>query len=289
MSSVLPLVAAVIYAAGALLVKRAADLGVGVWRTAFVANVVGGVLYQPLWLLGGTLHADVWWQPVIAGGCFFVGQWFTFMAIDRGDVSVATPVLGLKIIFVAVLVTLLVGERLGWQVWTAAILATVALALLNRRATAGPHHHTGRTIFFATLAAAAFAVFDALVQMWSPPWGTGRFVPILMAVAAALSIGFIPAFRAPLSALPRPAWRWLLAGSATLALQSMLFVCTVAQWGEATRANVLYSSRGLWSVALVWSAGHWFRNREQQLERAVLTSRFFGAAMILSAIVLATA
>ena len=34
------LLAAFMYATGALVVKRAADYGVGVWRTAFVAHVL---------------------------------------------------------------------------------------------------------------------------------------------------------------------------------------------------------------------------------------------------------
>jgi hypothetical protein len=48
------LIAAVFYAAGALLVKRAAELGVGAWRTAFVANLIGALLYLPILGFGGT-------------------------------------------------------------------------------------------------------------------------------------------------------------------------------------------------------------------------------------------
>ncbi|HEY1108654.1 MAG TPA: EamA family transporter, partial [Opitutaceae bacterium] len=131
--TLLPLIAAFIYACGVLVVKRAADLGVGVWRTAFVANIVGALVFQPLLLLGGSLHPALWWQPVIVGLCFTVGQWFTFMAMDKGDVSVATPVLGLKIIFVAILVTISGAQTLRPQLWIAAALATLGIALLNRR------------------------------------------------------------------------------------------------------------------------------------------------------------
>lgn len=287
LSTVLPLVAALIYASGALLVKRASELGVGVWRTAFVANLVGAVVFLPLFLFGGTVQAHLWWQPVVVGFCFTIGQWFTFLAMDRGDVSVATPVLGLKILFVALIVTTFGGQHLRPGLWLAALLATAGIAMLNRRGGNAAHHHVGRTIAMAASAAAAFAVFDALIQMWARPWGLGRFVPLTMLAAGAFSFGFVPLFRAPLRAIPRPAWPWLLAGTGIMALQSVLFVSTVAHWGQAATANVIYSSRGLWSVVLVWAFGHWVRSREQSLGGTVLAWRLGGAGLMMGAIALA--
>lgn len=284
----LPLIAAFVYASGVLVVKRSADLGVGVWRTAFVANIVGAIVFQPLLLLGGTLHPELWWQPLIVGLCFTVGQWFTFMAMDKGDISVATPVLGLKIIFVAILVTVFGAQTLRPQLWIAAALATFGIALLNRRSEHMVHHNVGRTILASGLAAAAFAVFDMLVQLWSPKWGLGRFLPLTMAAAGLFSFAFVPRFRAPLSAIPREAWRWLLGGTITMALQSVLFVSTVAQWGNAPTANVIYSSRGLCSVLLVWLVGHWVKSREQHLGRTVFAWRLAGATLMLGAIGLVT-
>lgn len=284
----LPLFAAFVYASGVLVVKRAADLGVGVWRTAFVANIVGAIVFQPLLLLGGTLHPELWWQPTIVGLCFTVGQWFTFMAMDKGDVSVATPVLGLKIIFVALLVTAFGAQTLRPQLWIAAALATLGIALLNRRGEHMAHHNVGRTILFSGLAAAAFAIFDVLVQLWSPAWGPGRFLPLTMAAAGLFSFAFVPRFRAPLTAIPGEAWRWLLGGTVTMALQSVMFVSTVAQWGNAPTANVLYSSRGLCSVLLVWLVGHWVKSREQHLGRTIFAWRLSGATLMLGAIGLVT-
>jgi drug/metabolite transporter (DMT)-like permease len=282
----LPLLAALFYATAALLVKRSAELGVGVWRTAFVANVIGAALFQPLLFLGGTWRPDLWWQPLVAGLLFMLGQWLTFTSLDRGDVSVATPVLGLKILLVALLVTAFGDATLRWQLWTGAILATASVALLNRRGSQGTHHAVGRTIVTASLAAASYAVFDVLVQRWAPAWGPGRFLPVAMGISGVLSCAFVTRFRAPLSAIPRAAWPWLAAGTGVLAAQSVFFVFTVAYWGEAAAANVLYSSRGLWSVALVWLFGHWVKSREQHLGRDVLIARLAGALLMMSAIVL---
>ncbi len=279
------LIAAVLYAAGALVVKRSGDFGAGVWRTAFVSNVVTAVCFQPLLCLGGSWHAELWWQPVLVALCFVVGQWLTFVSLESGDVSVATPVLGLKILLVAIFVTLLGGESLRPKLWAAAALATAGIALLNRR-TAASHHHVGRTIATAGLAAGAFAIFDVLVQKWSPTWGLGRFLPLTIGIAGVLSFGFIPRFRAPLSELPRAAWPWLLGGTLLIAGQSVLFVSTIAKWGHAAPVNVIYASRGLWSVLLVWLCGHWVQSREQHLGGRVLAWRLAGATLMMSAIVL---
>ena len=284
--SVLILVAAVVYAAGVLVVKRSAELGVGVWRTAFVANVVCGILFQPLWWFGGRIRWDLWWQPLIVALCFVLGQWLTFMSLEKGDVSVATPVLGLKILLVAVLVTLIDGTALEWQLWVAAFLATVAIVLLNRAGRHVPHHNISRTIITAGLAAVSYAFFDVSVQRWSPGWGLGCFLPIAMGFSALLSVAFIPKFRAPLTAIPRSTWLWLLGGTITLGIQSVAFVSTVAHWGQAASANVIYSSRGLWSILLLWILGQWVSSREQHLGGRVLFGRLLGASLMMAAIAL---
>lgn len=278
------LLAAFMYATGALVVKRAAEFGVGVWRTAFVANVLCALVFQPLLVFGGQLEATLWWQPVVTGACFVTGQWLTFIALERGDVSVATPVLGLKIIFVALLVTFLVGESLRWQLWIAALLATGGIALLNWGGGGSPHHDVGRTIIAAGLAAAVYAVFDVLVQTWAPRWGLGRFLPLTMGCAGVLSFAFVPRFRAPLAAIPRAAWPWLVGGSLLLGLQSVIFVSTLAHWGRAAANNVVYSSRGLWTIVLVWLVGHWVSSREQAHGSRILAWRLVGATLMLSAI-----
>jgi drug/metabolite transporter (DMT)-like permease len=280
------LVAAVFYAAGAMVVKRSAELGVGAWRTAFVANMLAVLLNLPLLAFGGTVHPELWWQPLIVAVCYLSGQILTFLSFEYGDVSVATPVLGVKILIVAVLVAIWGGEAAHWQLWAAALLATLGIVLLNRRGTRTSHHHVGLTIVTAGGAAASFATLDVLVQRWSPYWGLGRFLPVTVGIAGVLSLGFIPRFRAPLSAIPWTTWRWLLGGTLIIGVQSAVFVSLVAAKGHAASINVVYASRGLWSVLLVWWLGHLVKSREQHLERAVLISRLSGATLMVAAIAL---
>ncbi len=283
-----PLIAAILYVVGALLLKRASDLGADVWRTTRVINYTTAVVSLPLWLLGGTIpSSSLWWQPPAAATLFFAGQVFTLLALNTGDVSVATPVLGVKILLVALLSTVLIGDPMGVRLWTAAALSTVAIALLNIDR-GHSHSRVGKTIVLAALGAASYACFDVLIQKWSPAWGAGRILPIVMVTAAVYSIPLrLAEAGTPHASTGGRAYSpWLAAGAAAFAVQGLMFITSISIWRQATTANVLYSSRGLWSVIGVWGVGHWFTNREQHLGPRVLVWRFIGAILLMAAIVM---
>ncbi|MCF3648650.1 DMT family transporter [Synoicihabitans lomoniglobus] len=285
----IPLASSVGYVAGVLLLKRSAAFGIGVWRTTFLANILHAVCIAPAWALGpGHGEGAAWWQPIVAGSLFFIGQVATFNAIERGDVSVATPVLGSKILLVALFSALFLPDPVPLKWWIAAALSVTAIALLNRQ----PKRAHGTvattamapTILSALGAALAFACCDVLVQKWAPAWGPGRFVPLMFGSLALASFALIPVFRAPLREIPQPALPWVLGGATLLGLQAVGINLTIGIFGDATAVNVVYSSRGLWSVLAVWWIGHWFLNDEKKLGSAVLRFRLIGATLMLAAI-----
>jgi drug/metabolite transporter (DMT)-like permease len=256
-----------------------------VWRTAFVSNLTSAIIFQLLLPLGGAFRPELLWQPALLGVLFLFAQLLNYLALQRGDVSVATPVLGLKIILVALFTTLLLTQRVSTKLWAAAALSSFSVVLLNQTGGA-KHHHIGSTVLYAGLSAAAFALLDVLLQKWSPAWGAGRFLPAMLWFVAAFSVVLIPFFRAPVSGIPRAAWPWLMSGCVLIAAQSLMFVIVIVKFRNATATNVIYSSRGLWSVVVVWGIGHWFANREQHLGARVLRWRLAGALLMMAAIVL---
>lgn len=284
---VFPLLAAFVFTISVLLLKRASALGAGLWRSAFVSNISGAIIFSALLALGGPpVRWDMLWQPFCIALCLFAGLLGQFLALEKGDVSVAVPVLGLKVVGVALLAPLLTSDHTDARLWVAVVLSSLGIAVLNRKQDGRRPHNVGITLLAAGFAAGSFALFDVLVQKWGPAWGVGRLLPIVFAMNGLLSFSLIPKFREPLSALPRQTWKWLLAGSCLLAVQSIFFIGTLAVWGKAARTNVIYSSRGLLSVVLVWLVGHWFSNLEQGLGRRTLAWRLAGAALMLAAIVL---
>jgi len=283
----LPLVSSLLYVAAALFLKQAAERRVGVWRTAFVCNWVTALMFMALWPFGGAIPSSLsLWQPAVVALLFVAGQLFTFLALDKGDVSVTTPVLGAKVILVALFTTVLLAESLRWQLWVAALLSFAGIGLLQTGVKGSIHRPVVRTVFLALQAAASYALFDVLVMKWSPEWGMGRFLPVMLLFAGLYSFIFVPMFREPLRAVPPEARRPLFCGALFIASQGFVLITTVAKFGDATAVNVIYSARGLWSVLAVWWLGHWFGNTERQLGGAVLRRRLIGAALLSLAIVL---
>ncbi|HYE17342.1 MAG TPA: DMT family transporter [Tepidisphaeraceae bacterium] len=286
-----PLASSLLYVAAALSLRRAAQAKVGVWRSTFVMNVIAALCFLPL--LAGTPGPGPTpvWQAAIVGVLFVGGQALTMIALNKGDVSVATPVMGTKVIFVAVFVTLLVGDPLPVDYWVSAAASAAGIALLSigPRGANRPagHRHVGLTIAASLGAAACYALFDVLVRMYSPAWGIARFLPAVMLASAVLSLAFWPIFEGRLREIPKPGAGPLLLGSLFLGLQALLLVRTLGLYPDTTRINVVYNSRGLWSVIAVWLVGHWWGNTERHAGHGVMLRRIIGAALLLGAIVIA--
>jgi hypothetical protein len=98
-----------------------------------------------------------------------------------------------------------------------------------------------------------------------------------------LSFSLVPFFTGTFRELP---WRWLLPGGLLLGLQASCIAYSIIAFQAATASNVLYNSRGVWSVLLVWVAGHWFGNVERGQGTRVMVRRLIASALILLAIVL---
>lgn len=283
----MPLLAALVYVFSALLLKRSSEMGVGLWRTTFVANVMGALLFSSLWLLGGEeMKPDLLWQPAVIALCLFAGQILQFMALDCGDVSVAVPVFGLKVVLVACITHFLVGDAVDVHLWAGALLSVVGLTFFNRKDGGRAPRNLTLTLVTGGLGALCFATFDVLVSRWGPAWGAGRLLPLIFWINAVFSLTLVFKFKEPLRTVPKAAWPWLLMGAALLSTQSILFVSTLAKYGKATSANIVYNSRGLLTVALVWLIGKWVGIREQDTGGRVMVWRLVGALLMMSAIVL---
>ena len=283
----IPLASAFGYGIAALMLKRATERGAGSWRVSFITNWMLGACFTVLWLRPAEHPATLLnvWHAAVTGLLFFVGQVFTFLALSRGDVSVATPVLGSKVIFVALFSVLLGTAVVTPTMWFAVALTAVATALLGGGGSVKNRDVILRSMLYGFCAAACFAFTDVLQQRWVPQWGFNHYAPTQFLTVALLSFGLVPFFRGSLRDLTPSAWRWALGGSFVLALQAGGVAWAIVFIG-ATTTNVLYNSRGMWSVVLVWTVGHWFGNVERTHGRAVMLRRLGGSLLLLAAIFL---
>ncbi len=285
-SLLLAAIAGLGYSLGAFVSKRALHEGMGVLRLAFISNWLF-VLVFILPLIGSGLHISSkaqLYQPVITGIFFFLGQVFTFTAIRLGDVSLQTPVMGTKAVFVVLIAILAGTEVITAEIGMAAVVSALAVALLGFSGVKGGR--TALTISMALLSSLFFAVSDTLVGVYGREFGTESFLFLAMMTNALLSMGLIFFFRAPLTRSTRPQFLWTLAAGLFMAAQALLINWTLSEFGNVSSINILYSTRGLWSVVLAVPLALSLAIPTPQLTRRLLIQRLIGAALMSVSIVL---
>ncbi|HET9524319.1 MAG TPA: DMT family transporter [Terrimicrobiaceae bacterium] len=282
---------AFVYTIAALCIKRALSGGATVWQVNFAANMAMALLYLPFWVgVDFPRLLAQGYKPIVAAITFFVGQLFTFAALRKGDVSVATPLLGAKVIFVAFLTSVLFGEAVGIKWWLAALICTLGIFLVtgSQRRTEGWTRHSGATAAYSLVAALAYALTDTVLQHWSPEVGVVNFVAVMFSFTGILTCAlYVPAVGwRRLVFTPAHARKALLLGALLLALQNLVVTLAIRFSGDATAVNIVYSSRCVLSVVMAWATARWLGSREATLPRTTLLLRLAGALLLAAAILM---
>ncbi|MDZ4286867.1 MAG: hypothetical protein U0984_02855, partial [Prosthecobacter sp.] len=247
-----------------------------------INNWAGAVVTLPLFFLQ---KEPVNWahvhEPIIVGAVFFSGGWFTFLAMTRGDISLVTPVLSSKIIFVAIASSLFVADEMPFIMWIAALVTTAGIVLMS--ATDFKTPKGGRLagpVMMALISAAIYASSDMLVQHWAPGFGGMAFIGVMACSTAALSLlAMILPGRPELHWCP--ATRWSTLGSSLFGFQAMLTGISLALFRDAVGVNVVYATRGLWILFLVGLLGHLFGNQERHDSGKAFRLRVIAACLLL--------
>jgi drug/metabolite transporter (DMT)-like permease len=283
----LALIAAIAFASGSMVFKRAFAEGATTAHLAVVNNVILAALFLPLLALERKpIPWSDWEQPALTGVFFAVGHLLSVLALRVGDVSVATPLLGSKIIFVALIGWVVFRVPLNTVQWIASALATLGVIIMGIT-----DAHGGRRVGLTTAAAlgcaAFFALTDTCIQAWGGAFGVWSFLALqflALAVASALMLPFLG--KGTLRA-SRTAWKWILLGAFFSGVQAILITAAIAIWKDAVGVNVVYATRGLWSIVLVWCVGHWVKNTERHTAGGrAMGMRLAGALLIFVAVLL---
>jgi drug/metabolite transporter (DMT)-like permease len=284
-----PLGAALAFPVAALALKSATGATRDVWGLAAVCDFAVGLAFLPF-LFGaqGPPAGASWWQPLGAGAVFCVGQAAAFKSF-QGDLSVAIPMQGAKVLLVALLAWAALGQSPGPRFWAAAALSVAAIHFLNEpgRAAGGPRRRLA-TSLWAGLASLAFAAFDVAVQAWSPAWGARSFSAYAFAAQAVFSLAFLAFPPRRRFRWRAPEWGWAVLGAILMAAITAALVLAIGVTGQAALVNLIFNSRCVAGVVFVWAAGRWFGNREAEFSgRRAMARRLEGAALMLGALGLA--
>ena len=303
---VLPLLCGLAFPVVAWLLKRGMELSRDPWGVLMVSSAAAAVPFVVMFVVvegGGhagmpdvpALLTSLFSRPVpllalACGAFFFAGQIASYLSLVEGDLSLAIPVQGVKILLISLFALVFLDHTGGWTIWAAAVLVPAALYFMRAHppgARETRRHHV--TIVLALTAAACFAAMDTGVQAQGAAAGFFRFGFWLFTFQTLLTTGlyFMPGRAGRFRYSPR-AWAFLLAGSLSMAVITFTIVWVIARTGRAAWVNILFNSRVLWGAALPLLFGRMLAAPEAMNgdSRRLLPGRLFGAALMLASIVL---
>ena len=283
---ILPLFSSVVYAGGMIFLKRALELGQPPRRVLVGSNLAMGACFAPLLFWAKVPTGDfpvwMWLGPMICSLLFFLGQVGTFRALSGGDVSVATPVLGSKVVLTAVGSAFLLPGGVSGKFWLGAGLCSAGVALLGF---GGGEKKKGalKAVGWGIAAAASFSLTDVIVAKVAPHLGLALFGPVMMAGVAMLSVLVLPMWA--WGGLANGSGKgWLGWGVGMIGVQAVGVLSAIVISGDPIGVNVVYALRGLWSVGLMVWVGRWVGNREAGLPGKVMAFRAAGAGLLFGAV-----
>jgi len=224
--------------------------------------------------------------PLAACSLFYVaGQTALFLALKHSDASRVSPLLGIKLVVLAVITSIWMHQRYSASQWAAVFLAVAAAWLLNRSGGA----LRWQSIAWVLAACLGYSLSDLNIRRLVACFAElGLFRASLLSTLlcyAFLGVGCLP-FLPLLRKQPRQAWLQAapFAGAWLIAM-----LCLFACFGSigVVFGNIVQSTRGLISIALGAAiAGAGLHDIEAHVDAAVQRRRILAALMMLAAIAL---
>jgi drug/metabolite transporter (DMT)-like permease len=272
------------YAVAATFSKRALGQGAGILRLSFIMNWVFVPVFALLLISHqGRIPWGLLQYPALTGLLFFLGQVFTFAAIRYGDVSLQTPIMGTKAVFAVLIAVALGTEVVTAPMAVAALVSMIGVALLGF--SGDGVERVGRTLGLALLSSVFFAGSDTMVGYHAGAFGVPMFLFLTMLVNALLSCLLVPFFREPIRKMPASAWPWIIVACLLMAGQALLLNYTLGRYQNVAAINVIYSTRGLWSVVLGALALRYFaQSVKSAVPKRIFILRMSGALLMCLAI-----
>jgi len=266
-------------------------------RLLVLAHVIMAAVCIPVVYLLWPMASPAWQQfaaPLLASTGFYVlGQSALFAALKAADASQISPLLGLKVVMLALLVTFVMGTALDARQWLAVALSVAAAAILQTGRGGVSLRAFGCVLFCCICFAIADILIVSLINgLQTGVAEAGGSISRLHGgvLALTLTYGLCGGLSAPLALTLRPYLRtdWISAGQySTTWLGSMLGLYCCFGLVGVVFGNILQSTRGVMNVALgAWLAHLGWHDLEQKVDRAMLIKRIAAALLMTAAITL---
>ena len=280
-----PFFAAALYCSSVMLVKYASHSGTLSGTSILVMNnILSGLVFIPAIFFEDTMPDwSIVWQPLTASCFCALGNIATFVCAERGEVSLMTPIMGIKIMFVILFARILLDANMPHTITLAGIICCIAVFIMGWSKGALNTKKLGITLMLSFVACISYAMCDVVMQKYAPNF-TRNAMLSLTSIAMPLSIiPFLPRFFKDVSKSSKTTL--VLGGmSAGLMIMEMylMFLSIIGEVGAAL-CNILYNTRGILSVVLMFIVGKFVANM-RELSNTSAIQRIIGATMILIAV-----
>lgn len=230
-------------------------------------------------VMRAALMPSIW-----AAAFYFMAQGALFAALKRTEASRVSPLLGLKVVFIALIATLLGRQHLDSQHWVAVTLSGSAAFFLNEIGGRIP----GKAILFICLTVSGYSLSDMnireLLVALEPAGLKGPFIGVCLAYIVSGVLGGIMLFKTGLPG--KRVWMFALPHAVTWFASMFLFYWSIV-FIDLVFAVIVQATRGLisiWMGVVVARLGH--EHIEKPLDRNVVWKRAAAAILMALAIVL---
>lgn len=280
-----PFFSAVLYCVSIILVKYATRSGTfGGISMLVMNNITSGLVFIPAIFFDNTMPDwSIVWQPLLASGFCAIGNIAIFICAEKGEVSLMTPIMGIKIMFVIFFSRMLLNTTIPHTITVAGIICCLAVFIMGWQKKSLRSNKLTITILLALCACISYALCDVIMQKYAPNF-TRNAMLSLTTIAMPLSIiPFLPRFFRDVARSSKTT----LAVGATSAIimvfeMYLMFLSIIGEVGAAL-CNILYNTRGIISVILIFIVGKFIKEMKE-VSKASALQRIVGATMILIAV-----
>lgn len=273
------------YVFSRLFVVRRED---GVVRLLVTSHLLMGAVslaLLPVAWRPGVAPLPAWaWQAAGVSGFYLLGQAGLLFVMRTTEASRVAPLLGFKIVVLAVITVVFLRRHLTWEQWGAVGLCVTATLALNFSGVSLPLRGAAWMVFTCVNYSLSDLSIEQLVGALGPP---SRFEASVLGTALSYTLcGAVALALLPLVRRRIEARDWLQAAPFALcwlAAMVCLFICFGAI--GPVYGNILQATRGIFSIlAGVWLASMGWLHLEQPTRRWVLVRRLAAAVLMVAAI-----
>jgi drug/metabolite transporter (DMT)-like permease len=178
---------------------------------------------------------------------------FLYTALSSGDVSSVMPIMGSKVVFAGLLAIPMLGESHRVQVYVAAILVAISIAILSYSpSTSQSTSFPLKPILLMVACSSAFAFTDIYIKRSLVFIDSFNFMVYYNLLVGAGSLVLLPYLKyKEVSLILRARDRWLSLVSASFLLgATLLFVMSLRIAEGVLIPNILQSTRGVFIVLI---------------------------------------